>query len=163
MLRKKQFVCYEMTVSPDNSFLYLKKAFFEQFVHEIEICMSEEYPGELIVKELDEGKIRQRYYSKSLVSEIVKISKNKKTMTYAFFKDTETQVWRGFLLPKLNDSILWHDLYVVHAEGAVFRDFSATPILYKMWQKYFLLMEWDELQNYYLLWFDVVKEYKYFI
>lgn len=158
MFRKNQIVGYEITVSPKNNLIYLKKAFFEQFTHKIEIYMCKDYAGELIVKELDEGEIRQRYYSKSLISEIVRNFNDKKTMYFAFFKDKEMQAWRGILLPKLSDSILWQDLYVDYSEVENSIDFSVEPILYKMRQKYSFLIEWDELKNYYLLGIEIVKK-----
>lgn len=157
-VEQKQFVCYEITVFPKNNLLYLKKAFYEQFIHKIEICMNEDYAGELIVKELNEGVIQKKYYSKSLVSEIVKSSKNEKTMNYAFFKDTERGIWRGILLPKLNGSILWDDLYKLQTKMEILRDAPAQPIIYKMRRKYSSLIEWDELQNYYLLGFEIAKK-----
>lgn len=157
-VEQKQFVCYETTVFPKNNLLYLKKAFYEQFIHKIEICMNEDYAGELIVKELNEGVIQKKYYSKSLVSEIVKSSKNEKTMNYAFFKDIERGIWRGILLPKLNGSILWDDLYKLQTKMEILRDAPAQPIIYKMRRKYSSLIEWDELQSYYLLGFEIAKK-----
>lgn len=57
---------YEMTIHPKNYSFYLRKEFFRQFQNEIDIAISDEHLREIIVKEKQNGKKRQRYFSKKL-------------------------------------------------------------------------------------------------
>lgn len=144
-----EFVCYEMSVYPQHYLVYLNKPFFEQFKCGVEIYMNEEHMLEIIVRESGEGMIRQKYYSPNLVNRIVDVVKDRRTMHFAFFKDMKMGVWRGILLPKLQESFLWNNLHEAYIETTNLSDFQASRIVYMMKKKYYSFVTLEELKDYY--------------
>lgn len=169
-IEQMEFVCYEMSVYPQHYLVYLNKPFFEQFKCGVEIYMNEEHMLEIIVRESGEGMIRQKYYSPNLVNRIVDVVKDRRTMHFAFFKDMKMGVWRGILLPKLQESFLWNNLHEAYIETTNLSDFQASRIVYMMKKKYYSFVTLEELKNYYFLgvWiaqnnYSYIDQEKYYI
>ena len=98
---------FEISVYTDRGQIYLKKSFREQFEHRIEIDINPANPRKLVITELEEGTIRENYFSKKLcaqISEAVGITGN---MKFIFIQNQFTECWEGVLLPDMKKSYLW--------------------------------------------------------
>ena len=134
----------ELIVHRERNLFYLTKRFQEQFTHDVDIFVSDENIGELLIKEKGEGNIRARHYSKKLMNELVEITEDKGRMRFVFFEDEERKVWRGILLPELRKSRLWKEI-----RNVVKRELETEDllILYLLKKKYKYLVDAEFIQE----------------
>ena len=138
----------ELTVHQINNRFYLKKNFREKFKYEVEIVLSEDNPGELVVREKCTGTIRAAYYSKATLKKLQEIIECEATMRFVFFKDDKQGVWNGILLPELKRSRLWNQLKCKDEPGLDDKVINSEHMKFFWKEKYRGLVEADDIYVY---------------